>query len=123
MQLFFKRAKIFMLNQNGVSLRYVGMVNAAGTADARVPDWVRETETYKAGVADKSIVDLTPPKQRETKKHKALGHDPLEDVAAAPVAVLAAEEEPEHKPFGNPLPQKTPKGFSNQPTASGRRVR
>ena len=115
MQLFFKRAKIFLYTSpKGESMRYVGTVNAAGTTDARVPDWVRETETYRAGIADKSIIDLTPP---PTRRHKAA---PI-TVEEAPVTVPATEEEPEHKPFGNPLPQKTPKGFSNQPTATGRR--
>jgi hypothetical protein len=153
MQLFFKRAKIFMLNQKGVSLRYVGTVSSAGTADSRVPDWVRETETFKAGVADGSIIDLTPQpaRRREAREHKALGHDPLKEakVVDTPVSVdetlsasegddsaetadesapaieeaPASETGPAHRPFGgSTLPQKTPKGFTAQPTASGRRA-
>lgn len=137
-----------MLNDNGVSKRYVGTVSAAGTADNRAPDWVRETETFKHGIKDGSIVDLTPPAPTTARSRKAvhaLGHNPLKDappvdearVDEAPSenddegsgeetirqeeAEATAAEETEPKPLGNQLPTKTPKGFSSQPTATGRR--
>ena len=141
--LFFKRAKIFMRNVDGKSARFVGYVNSGGSV-TQAPDWVRETETFKHGVADKSIIDLTPPTAvpRGRKAAQALGHDPLKEVAEVqqpqnevPDAPAAEgdEEGPgpvseetaaaSVKPFGNQMPQKTPKGFTTQPTASGRRAK
>ena len=143
--LFFKRAKIFMRNVDGKSERYVGYVNSGGSV-TQAPDWVRETETFKNGVADKSIVDLTPPaanprSRKAVEKREALGHDPLKDVDTPQAQnevpdVPAAEGDEEGpgsvseettaapaKPFGNQMPQKTPKGFTTQPTASGRRAK
>ena len=132
--LFFKRAKIFMRNVDGKSARFVGYVNSGGSV-TQAPDWVRETETFKHGVADKSIIDLTPPTAvpRGRKAAQALGHDPLKEVAEvqqpqnevsdAPATESVEEGAEPVKPFGNQMPQKTPKGFTTQPTASGRRAK
>ena len=134
--LFFKRAKIFMRNVDGKSERYVGYVNSGGSV-TQAPDWVRETETFKNGVADKSIVDLTPPaanprSRKAVEKREALGRDPLKEAATlqaqnevsdAPATESVEEGAEPVKPFGNQMPQKTPKGFTTQPTASGRRAK
>jgi hypothetical protein len=60
LSLYFKRAKIFLHTSNtGHALRYNAIVSANGPVP--VPDWVKETLTYKCGVKDSSIIDLTPP--------------------------------------------------------------
>jgi hypothetical protein len=59
LQLYFKRAKIFLHNVDGMALRYNAVVSSTGAAP--VPDWVKHTLTYKWGIKDKSIIDLTPP--------------------------------------------------------------
>jgi hypothetical protein len=50
MQLLFKRNKIFMLGNQ----RYVGSIGS----DGRAPEWIKETDTYKMGLADGSIIDF-----------------------------------------------------------------
>lgn len=62
-QLYFTRAKIFLIpgdDENG-ERRFTAQPSAGKPVPA--PDWVRETATYKFGIKDKSIVDLTPPKR------------------------------------------------------------
>lgn len=58
MVIFVKRAKIFMLSENGVNLRCVVGVKPM---PQDVPDWVKRTRDYTVGIADGSITDLTPP--------------------------------------------------------------
>lgn len=53
MQLFLKRSKIFMLGNQRVTVARGG--------PREVADWVSNSEDYKRGVSDGSIVDLTPP--------------------------------------------------------------
>lgn len=52
MQLLIKRAKIFMLDNK----RFVA---GPSGLPVPVPSWVAETGTYKNGIADKSIINLT----------------------------------------------------------------
>jgi len=62
-QLYFTRAKIFLIpgdDENG-ERRFTAQASAGHPLPA--PNWVRETATYKFGIKDKSIVDLTPPKR------------------------------------------------------------
>ena len=62
-QLYFTRAKIFLIpgdDENG-ERRFTAQPSAGKPVPA--PDWVRETATYKFGIKDKSVVDLTPPKR------------------------------------------------------------
>lgn len=58
LQLFFKRSKIFLANHGDRELRFQA---PAGNVPVPAPNWVRKTIGYKLGVADGSIVDLTPP--------------------------------------------------------------
>ena len=58
LQLYFKRAKLFLTEQNGKEERFTAPVGGPVSA----PDWVKGTDGYKYGVKDGSIVDITPPK-------------------------------------------------------------
>ena len=125
-QLFFKRAKIFLSTKpGGESLRYSAVVTTG--APPKVPDWVRETDTYRHGIADGSIIDLTPPvRHRGAKQVKAKEAAPspveVEDEAPAaaeePVVEELAEEK-EKPPFGNAQPKNPARGFPPQQTATG----
>jgi hypothetical protein len=60
LNLFFKRAILFLhTTPEGMSKRYNGIVSGRGPVP--VPDWVKETLTYKHGVKAGDILDLTPP--------------------------------------------------------------
>jgi hypothetical protein len=101
-QLYFKRAKIFLHSTPaGESLRFATGVTGG---PIKVPDWVRETETFKRGVADESIIDLTPPGQRGPRKPKepALGHDPLADAAKKAAQASSEVKEGEEPTIDEP---------------------
>ena len=68
LQLYFKRSKIFLHNIDGLALRYNAIVSTNGAAP--VPDWVKHTLTYKWGIKDKSIIDLTPPSAQPLTKEE-----------------------------------------------------
>lgn len=51
-QLYFKRSKIFMDGNKTIK-------HAAGTGPVGVPPWVLETGTYKHGIEDGSIINMT----------------------------------------------------------------
>ncbi len=55
MQLLFKRAKIFMLEKDNQNLRF----SSGPGGPVPTPSWVVETGTYKNGIKDGSIVNLT----------------------------------------------------------------
>jgi hypothetical protein len=59
LQLYFKRAKLFLSDHEGKSRRFVGPRSDHAIP---VPDWVKDTPGYKYGIKDGSIIDLTPPK-------------------------------------------------------------
>ena len=58
LQLYVKRAKIFMDGDSGKERRCT-LPMAKGPQPA--PDWVRHASGFKEGLADGSIIDLTPP--------------------------------------------------------------
>jgi len=58
MQLHFKRAKSFVAVVDGGTRKF--LAQPAMIAQT-VPNWVADTETFKLGVKDGSIVNLTPP--------------------------------------------------------------
>ena len=57
-QLYFTRAKLFLHEVDGAVRRFAATPSAGRPTNA--PDWVRETDTYKLGIKDGSITDLTP---------------------------------------------------------------
>jgi hypothetical protein len=59
-RLFFRRTKLFLGSIDGAEVRYQGAPSGTGKPDHRVPVWVRGTLTYKHGIADGSIIDLSP---------------------------------------------------------------
>lgn len=113
LQLFFSRAKIFeLINSDDEHLRFVAPISSGGRPLA-VPDWVKQTLTYKYGIADGSITDLTPPARRAP---KVVEPEPEPE----PVKEETEEEGTEQPELKNELPARTPSGISAQPTASGR---
>ena len=131
LNLYVKRAKSFLLNtedgERAVTL-YAG-----NTGPQPAPDWIKQTMTFKLGVKDGSIIDLTVPTTGHGRARKNVAEvSPYDakpqEIGKNAVAVLdeppaPVKQEPpiEHKPFGNPQP--TPvKGL--QPatvTATGKR--
>jgi hypothetical protein len=92
LQLYFKRSKVFYATVNGVEQRFQGN---ASNSPVLVPDWVVETLTYKHGVKDKSIIDLTPPKRAAVAvKADVVDGAPYAEPAAVGVDAVAALEEP-----------------------------
>lgn len=77
MTLYFKRAKSFVQSDDNGTKKF--LAQPSPNPETRVPFWVANTETFKRGIADKSIVNLTPPEHMP-------GYKP------APVAVVADEE-------------------------------
>ena len=59
MQIYVKRSKIFMAEQDGAEVRFVASVTANGQT-LKAPDWIRHTATYQHGIKDESIINLTP---------------------------------------------------------------
>ena len=59
LQLYVKRSKIFMAEQDGAEVRFVASVTANGQT-LKAPDWIRHTATYQHGIKDGSIINLTP---------------------------------------------------------------
>jgi hypothetical protein len=78
MTLYFKRAKNFVQSDDAGTKKFLAQ---PGPTPQNVPFWVAATPTFKQGIKDGSIVNLTPPEQMP-------GYKP------APVAVIE-EEEPE----------------------------
>ena len=69
LQLYFKRAKIFLhTTEDGQALRYNAIISTNGPV--AVPDWVRQTLTYKCGLKDASVIDLTPPTAKPRKQEE-----------------------------------------------------
>lgn len=79
MTLYFKRAKSFVTTTNNDhgEKKYLGIPGP--TPAGNVPFWVAETTTFKLGIQDGSIINLTPPEQMP-------GYKP------APVAVVEEAE-------------------------------
>ena len=67
LNLYFKRAKIFLhTTEDGQALRYNAIISTNGPV--AVPDWVKETLTYRCGLKDQSVIDLTPPTAKPRKQ-------------------------------------------------------
>jgi hypothetical protein len=141
LSLYFKRTKLFLLNREGGELRFQGH---PGTGPVPVPMWVKDTLTYKHGIVDKSIIDLTPVRQAppvvdavdpdraksasDGDEQPAKPFSPTDDTGVDASIVPEPkdeeededeEEEPKNEPApigGRPRPDR-PKGLS-----SGRRV-
>lgn len=60
MTLYFKRAKCFVQNDDNGSRKFLAQ---PGPHPQPVPFWVASTQTFKQGIKDQSIVNLTPPEQ------------------------------------------------------------
>lgn len=58
MTLVFKRAKCFVDQESGTKKF---LAQAGPASPIPVPFWVARTDTYKQGIKDESIVNLTPP--------------------------------------------------------------
>jgi hypothetical protein len=86
-QLYLTRAKTFIGNHNGAER--VLSVPPSGGRPVMVPDWVRTTQTFKHGIKDKSIVDLTPPAQPKPKEVKPAAEVP--DGDGPPVETVEAD--------------------------------
>lgn len=56
----FKRTKMFHHNVDGAEQH---LLVAQGTQ--KVPEWIRETNTYKLGIKDESIINLTDQARKE----------------------------------------------------------
>lgn len=61
MTLVFKRSKCFVLPSTNDHGEKKFLAQAAPANPVPVPFWVAETETFKRGITDLSIVNLTPP--------------------------------------------------------------
>lgn len=94
MTLYFKRAKSFITQSENDKGTKKYLAQPGPTPQANVPFWVAETETFKHGIKDGSIVNLTPPhlmpgyKVEEPAKHKELkGAAPVsEEITKEPEA-------------------------------------
>jgi hypothetical protein len=60
MQLYFKRAKCFVQSDDNGTKKFLAQPTNGPQA---VPFWVANTPTFKQGIKDQSIVNLTPPEQ------------------------------------------------------------
>jgi hypothetical protein len=79
MTLYFKRAKNFVQSDEDGTKKFQAQPGAEPVS--RVPFWVANTPTFKQGIKDGSIVNLTPPAQMP-------GYVP-------PAAAVVEEDEPE----------------------------
>ena len=98
LNLYFKRAKIFLhTTEDGQALRYNAIISANGPV--AVPDWVKNTLTFRCGVKDSSVIDLTPPTIKPRKQEEIDAEAQAYIVGSAggasKDAVVMAEAEPE----------------------------
>lgn len=85
MSLHFKRAKCFVSSEHGTKKHLA----QPGPYAQPVPFWVASTETFKQGVKDGSIINLTPPEQMPGYVYPkaAVVEDETTPVEATPVVV------------------------------------
>ena len=76
MQLFFKRAKNFVDDSEGTKK----FLAQPGPYAQPVPFWVALTPTFKQGIKDGSIVNLTPPEQMPGYKYPKHAVETLDEV-------------------------------------------
>ena len=103
LNLYVSRAKIFMHNEGVKELRCTLSLQK-GPQPA--PDWVREAPGFKEGIADGSIIDLTP--LEAPKKSKKHVEEPEE--AKATEEAKAPEETKAPEEVKAPKSHKRPKG-------------
>ncbi len=101
MTLYFKRAKNFVQSDDNGTKKFLAQ---PGPSPQPVPFWVADTATFKQGIKDLSIVNLTPPEQMPGYKPAVAVLQP-DSSSAEPVVVGAAEvDEPQQEvpqaPFG-----------------------
>lgn len=97
MTLYFKRAKCFVHQESdGGTKKFLAQ---PGPHPQPVPFWVADTPTFKQGVKDQSIVNLTPPEQMPGYKpakaavvEEVEGDEPEVVVPIDPAAEAAAEQ-------------------------------
>ncbi len=86
LQLFLTRSKIFdHTDAKGVNHR-VAITRTTDGRPAPAPDWVAETVTYKMGVKDGSVRDLTPPTTKRVRRTKA-DDEPVSEPAPTPAPI------------------------------------
>lgn len=114
MTLYCKRAKCFVQSDEAGTKKFLLQ---AGPSPQPVPNWVADTPTFKQGVKDGSIVNLTPPHLMPGYKVPVV--EPVAEAAKEteePVTTVAADEEAEleqkevpQAPFGaQPMTPVTP---------------
>lgn len=119
-RLFFRRTKLFLGSIDGAEARYQGAPSGTGKPDHRVPAWVRGTLTYKHGIADGSIIDLSPVAAQPTGDEKDVSQTYSNQPAIGKDASIipdpvdedddADEDEPDAKPSGGSA---MPQGFTD----------
>lgn len=101
MTLYFKRAKAFVTpSENDRGTRK--FLAQPGPHPQPVPFWVADTETFKQGLKDGSIINLTPPAQMPGYKAPLVAEtDPLDEPSTAPEVEDDVEQtEVPTAPFG-----------------------
>ncbi len=107
MTLVFKRAKSFVhvaSGPHGGSKKFLAQAGPANPVP--VPFWVAETATYKQGIKDGSIVNLTPPQLMPGYVYPEAAPEPVDAVpgtlggAEAASADDVEQEEVPQAPFG-----------------------
>ena len=105
LNLYFKRAKIFLhTTDDRQALRYNAIISTNGPVP--VPDWVKNTLTFRCGVKDSSVIDLTPPTIKPRKQEEIDAEAQAYIVGSAggtskDASIMAeAEEEPVLVPVG-----------------------
>ena len=111
------RAKIFMAPGSTTDRHGARkfMIGAGQTVAA--PSWLRETATYKYGVKDGSVLDLTPPAAPVVPAAAPVAPEPEPEAAAPAVATAPADESEdedraleEANAAQRPQAQRAPKG-------------
>ena len=130
LNLYVKRAKSFLLNTEDGERALT--LYAGNTGPQPAPDWIKQTLTFKLGVKDGSIIDLTAGHGRGRKNvaevspydaaPQAIGKNAVAVLDEPSPVAKPAETPIAHKPFGNPQP--TPvKGLQPATTTATHAVR
>lgn len=101
MTLYFKRAKNFVQSDDNGTKKF--LAQPSPNPESRVPFWVADTPTYKQGIKDGSIINLTPPAQMPGYKAEPVVEEPTAaELNAADAAEEADSEQTEvpQAPFG-----------------------
>lgn len=106
MTLYFKRAKNFVQSDESGTKKF--QAHPSPEPVTRVPFWVADTPTFKQGIKDKSIINLTPPAQMPGYVAPSVAiveEDDTEKAPEAPSEVKTDEDdaeqtEPLQAPFG-----------------------